>query len=215
MSTYLVKHFLKYNMIFQENSKGESAFLLQEGRVEISKEIDNKKKVLTVLTPVALFGEMAILLDDNRRTATAVALEDCKVVEIKKDDFEEFVKQSPQIMQTVLSVLVSRLKVATEKSMRVPSPFQGICQLMDLFVRHGVYDLDFLHTVKTFAQSFIIAPSKVNALLNSLAGLGMVEMWKHKDGSKRIRLLVQEEFAANAVKRVRVKATGGGGGLPE
>ena len=212
MSNYLIKSFLKFNVIFAEGSKGESAFLLQEGRVELSKEIDGKKKVLTVLSPVALFGEMSILLDDNKRTATAVALEDVKVVEIKKNDFEAFVKQSPQIMQTVLAVLVTRLKVATEKSMRVVSPFQGLCQIMDLLVRHGVQDLDFLHTVKTISQSFVIPPAKINTLFNSMAGLGLVEMWKHKDGSKRIRILVHEEFAANAVKRVRMQV---GGSPPE
>ena len=105
-SSFLVRNFLKYSVIFGEGVKGDSAYLLKEGRVEISKMMDGKKKVFAILKPVSMFGEMAILLGDEKRTATAVALEDSKVVEIKKDDFESYIRQSPAMISTLLNVLV-------------------------------------------------------------------------------------------------------------
>ncbi len=208
--TYLLKNFLKYHIVFKEGQKGESAYLLKEGRVELSKEINGKKKVLAILSPISLFGEMAMLMGDQRRTATAMSLDDVKVIEIKKDDFEDFVKQSPQIMQTVLDVLVHRLKVATVKSMQVPSVFAGVCQMLDLFARHGVYDLDYLNTAKAMATSFVVKGDKVKAVFNSLTSLNMIEMRKHKDGSKRIALLEREDFLIKSVERLK-EAKGGGG----
>ncbi|MBG0775053.1 MAG: cyclic nucleotide-binding domain-containing protein [Desulfovibrionaceae bacterium] len=208
--TYMVRNFLKYTVIFNEGSKGDSAYLLREGRVELSKEINGKKKVLAILRPLSLFGEMAVLLGDQKRTASAVALEDCKVVEIKKDDFEEFVKQSPQIMQTVLDVLVHRLKVATVKSMQVPSAFHGVSQMLGLFALHGVEELDYLNTTKAVAHSFVISPAKVNAIFNTLANLQMIEMRKHSDGSKRIGILEMDSFVAKAVQRLRTFKEEGG-----
>ncbi|MGE4296384.1 MAG: Crp/Fnr family transcriptional regulator [Desulfovibrionaceae bacterium] len=208
-ATYLVKSFLKYSVIFNEGSKGDSAYLLKEGRVELSKEINGKKKVLAILNPVALFGEMAVLLGDQKRTAAAVALEDCKVIEIKKGDFEEFVKQSPQIMQTVLDVLVHRLKTATVKSMQVPSVFHGVCQILDLFATHGTNNLDYMNVTKAIAQSFVQPPSKVNAVFNTLVQHNMIEMRKANDGSKRIQILEPEDFVVKAVKRLRQAREGG------
>lgn len=202
-ASYLVKNFLKYHVIFKEGSKGNTAYLLKEGRVELSKTINNRKKVLAVLTPISMFGEMAVLLGDQKRTASAVALEDVKVVEIKKDDFEEFVRQSPQIMQTVLDVLVHRLKAATTKSMQVPSAFHGVCQMLDLMAKHGVYELDYLHVTQTVAHSFVQSAAKVNAIFNTLAALNMIEMRKHSDGSKRVVLLEQEHFVAKAIHKLR------------
>jgi CRP-like cAMP-binding protein len=125
MSSFMVKNFLKYSVIFQEGSKGECAYLLKEGRVEISKILDGKKKVLAVLKPVSVSGRWPFLLGDERRTATAVALEDSKVVEIKKADFEDYMRKSPQMISTILNVMVYRLKTATAKAMRVPNLFSG------------------------------------------------------------------------------------------
>jgi CRP-like cAMP-binding protein len=208
MSSYLVKTFLKYSVLFKEGQKGDSAFLLKEGRVEISKEIAGKKKVLAILTPISLFGEMAILLEDQKRTATAVALEDVKVVQIKKDDFDEFVKESPQIMQTVLDILVHRLRAATIKSMRVPSVFHGSSLILELLSKHGVLDVDYLHLAKAISQAFMVPEQNVKSFINTLAELKMVETRKHEDGSKKIHIKEPKNFVTKAVERLRAAKAG-------
>ncbi len=202
MSTFLVKNFLKYSVIFQEGSKGEAAYLLKEGRVEISKVMDGKKKVFAVLKPVSVFGEMAILLDDERRTATAVALEDSKVVEIKKDDFTEYMRKSPPMISTILNVLVHRLRTATQKSLRVPNIFVGICTMLDLFAHHGQTRLNHLDTLNALAKSFNTSRESVEKALEMLERDSLISLESREDGEKTLVLLETKDFLGKvAAKR--------------
>lgn len=207
MSTFMVKNFLKYSVIFQENSKGECAYLLKEGRVEISKILDGKKKVLAVLKPVSIFGEMAILLGDERRTATAVALEDSKVVEIKKADFEDYMRKSPQMISTILNVMVYRLKTATAKAMRAPNIFQGIVGVLDLMGKSGAADINYLNAVNTLSASFNTPAESIEKALTMLADDGLILIQAKGGGEKSLVLSDPADF----MNMVMSKRKGNGG----
>ena len=93
--SFLQRSVLKHNVIFTEGSRGDEAYLLVDGKVEISGSVDGRKKVFAVLQPVAMFGEMAVFLEDHGRTATAIALEDCKLVVLNRDDLQGYIDSSP------------------------------------------------------------------------------------------------------------------------
>lgn len=205
---FLEKNFLRYSVIFTEGSKGDSAYLLKEGRVEISKLVDNKKKVFALLKPISLFGEMAILLEDERRTATAVALEDSKVVEIKKDDFQRLVMQSPPVISTVVKVLVHRLKTATQKSLRVPNLYLGTLQTLDLLAKHGVSQLDHMALINSLAQTLVTSPENIDKILGTIAGDEMIAYEKGGQGQKVVTLLETEDFMGKALDRRKKAAMG-------
>lgn len=194
MSTFMVKNFLKYSVVFQEGSKGECAYLLKEGRMEVSKLVDGKKKVLAVLKPVSIFGEMAILLGDERRTATVVALEDSKVVEIKKSDFEDFMRKSPQMISTILNVMVYRLKTATSKALRVPNLFLGIVNVLDLLGKSGAGDLNYLNTVNSLSVAFNTPRESVEKALQMLAADALIAVQAKSGGEKAISLCDAQDF---------------------
>lgn len=200
---FLVRNFLKYSVIFGEGSKGDTAYLLKEGRVEISKMVDGKKKVFAILKPVSMFGEMAILLGDDKRTATAVALEDSKVVEVKKYAFEDYMRQSPAIISTLLNVLVHRLKTATTKSLRVPNIFLGICSILSLYGKHGMVVLNYLDTVKHLSEAMNTSKDPIEKALNMLAEHKIIEFDVNTNSEKIIRLLETEDLAAKAAEKVR------------
>lgn len=200
-SSFLVRNFLKYSVIFGEGSKGDTAYLLKEGRVEISKMSDGKKKVFAILKPVSMFGEMAILLGDEKRTATAVALEDSKVVEIKKYDFEDYMRQSPAIISTLLNVLVYRLKTATAKSLRVPNIFLGICSILSLYGKHGLKTLNYLDAVKHLSESLNTNREQVEKALDMLSEHKLIEFNVNSNSEKTIHLLETEDLAAKAAKK--------------
>jgi CRP-like cAMP-binding protein len=200
-SSFLVRNFLKYSVIFGEGSKGDTAYLLKEGRVEISKMMDGKKKVFAILKPVSMFGEMAILLGDEKRTATAVALEDSKVVEVKRDDFEDYMRQSPAIISTLLNVLVHRLKTATTKSLRVPNLFLGICNIFSLYGKHGMRSLNYLDTLNILSTSFNTNKESIDKALKMLEEAGMLEFRMNDQRERTIYLLETEDIAAKAAKK--------------
>ena len=56
--------------LFQEGDRGEEMYIIQSGKVKISKRIRGVEKTLATLEKGEFFGEMAIL-NDKPRSATA------------------------------------------------------------------------------------------------------------------------------------------------
>src|SRR3954468_1151559 len=70
--------------IFAEGDRGEHAYLVRSGRVEIYKAKRNgEADLLGMIGADGIFGEMA-LIDERPRMATACAVEDTVVVVIPK-----------------------------------------------------------------------------------------------------------------------------------
>lgn len=199
---YLTKTVFKDTVIFREGSEGYTAYLLRAGEVELSKTVSGKKKVVTVLRPIAMFGEMALILQDHRRTLTASALTDLEMVEISKERFDEFIGQSPPMIRAVLDTLVQRLRVSTNKAAHVPTTFYALSLMVDLTVQHGVTELDFGHTCDALCQFFAITTEEASPVFDQLAQLGMIETMRQKDGSMGLKVLEKGHFAAKAVKRM-------------
>ena len=75
------KHFTTGTVLFREGDRGEEMFILQSGKVKISKKIRGVEKTLATLEKGEFFGEMAIL-NDKPRSASAETIEDCDMLGI-------------------------------------------------------------------------------------------------------------------------------------
>ena len=62
MDYFTTRQFYANDIIFKEGSTGHVAYILKEGSVEISLNTGKRKTVLALLSPVCVFGEMALLL---------------------------------------------------------------------------------------------------------------------------------------------------------
>jgi hypothetical protein len=170
--SFLQRTVLKHNVVFTEGSKGEEAFILTEGKIEISGSVDGRKKVFAVLTPVSMFGEMSLILESHARTATAIALEDSKVVVLNRDDLDGYIATAPAAIQAMLNVLVSRLKNTTQKALRAPNVPMGIVRVLDLFETNGKTDILYDSAVRQLADIFVCSPSTIEGYLQGLANQG-------------------------------------------
>ncbi|GAB6124510.1 cyclic nucleotide-binding domain-containing protein [Humidesulfovibrio idahonensis] len=172
--SFLQRTVLKHNVLFTEGSKGDEAYILTEGKMEISGSVDGRKKVFAVLQPVAMFGEMALFLDSHARTATAIALEDSKVVVLNSDDLDGYIATAPPAIQAMLNVLVSRLKNTTQKALRAPNVPMGIVRVLDLFESNGKTELHYDFAVRQLSDIFVCSPSTVEGYLQGLANQGHI-----------------------------------------
>lgn len=104
--------------IFDEGDRGDYAYLVKEGRVEIrvGSRGDNPQ-VIAVLKKGDILGEMA-LLDDRPRMATAIAKEPTKLVAISKKEFSSRLTDLDPSMRRVITILVQRVRDVTEEFMR-------------------------------------------------------------------------------------------------
>ncbi|WP_419785011.1 cyclic nucleotide-binding domain-containing protein [Pseudodesulfovibrio sp.] len=186
---FLMRNVLRHNVVFSEGAKGDSAYILTDGKIEISGTVDGHKKVFAVLKPISIFGEMALFLDDNTRTATAIALEDSKVIEVTKDDLDEYMKASPKVIASIITVLVSRLKSTTKKALKVPSIGMGVVRILDLFASNNTMVLTYDTTVKSLADTFVTTTDRIEQYIHGMAQQQLLAIGRDEHDSRIIRIM--------------------------
>lgn len=98
-------------MVFCENEPGRELYIIQSGRVKITKMVNGQEVMLAVIQPGDIFGEMA-LLDNKPRSASAICAEKCTMLAINKENFETMVKQQPQLATRLITLLSERIWMA-------------------------------------------------------------------------------------------------------
>jgi CRP-like cAMP-binding protein len=95
-------------IIFSEYEPGDSFYLIQSGRVKISKIVGDIEKTIDILQPPEIFGEMAIL-EGTPRSATAITVDTVKVLEFNRANFEVLMMGNPQIALRLLKLFTKRI----------------------------------------------------------------------------------------------------------
>lgn len=95
-------------IIFCEFEPGDAFYLIQEGRVQISRIMGDIEKTVDVLQPGEIFGEMAIL-EEAPRSATAIAVEKVKCLEFNRANFEILMRGNPAIALKLLKLFTKRI----------------------------------------------------------------------------------------------------------
>ena len=102
------KTFEAGSVIISEYEPGDCFYLIQTGRVQLVKCVNNKKKNLDILMPGEFFGEMAIL-ENTPRSATCVAIDKVEVLEFNKQNFELLITGNPQIAMILIKLFCKRI----------------------------------------------------------------------------------------------------------
>ena len=105
--------------IFKDNEAGEEMYVIEKGRVRISKNVPGiGEEALAILEPGAYFGEMA-LIEDSPRSADAIAHSPCLVQVISKEALDELMFIDKEIayilLWTFVRTLSERLRETNEK----------------------------------------------------------------------------------------------------
>jgi CRP-like cAMP-binding protein len=109
------RRFRKDEVIFHEKEVGDSLFVILHGRVKVAIFGDDGKEVtLSILTDGDFFGELA-LLDQEPRSATIIAEEDCELLSLQRDDFTRALEQDPGMSAALIQVLADRLRKANHQ----------------------------------------------------------------------------------------------------
>jgi len=101
-------------VLFREGEQGQGMYVVQQGRVTISKRAGEVEKILTQLGPGEFLGEMAFL-NDRPRSATATCAEDCRLLVIDPRTFEAMIRTNAEIAVRLIKKLAGRLAEADEQ----------------------------------------------------------------------------------------------------
>ncbi len=104
------------SLILKQGDRGESAYIIEKGRVEIFIETDFTDEqghpaihLVGTRGAGAMIGEMAII-DNAPRTASIRALEDCELLEITREDFTRRLEQSDPVLRMAMQVILTRYR---------------------------------------------------------------------------------------------------------
>ena len=94
--------------LFLEDDAGDSMFIVVSGSVNIvtfGRELEDGG-------PGGIIGEIA-LIDDGRRSASAMAAEDTEVLVVDRAAFRALVRKEPQFALDVMRIMAGRVRQAT------------------------------------------------------------------------------------------------------
>ncbi|MFQ6675021.1 MAG: cyclic nucleotide-binding domain-containing protein [Fidelibacterota bacterium] len=138
-----VRDYPAQQVIFHEGEVGDSLYLLLEGKVEINQALtlqlsrgsyDTREKAIINLTSdmFPVFGEMSLLGNDDKRTATVKATTGCKMGVNKKDEFFAICNSDPElgfkVMRNVASIVTDNLIKANQNVLKLTTAFSLILE---------------------------------------------------------------------------------------
>ncbi|NCS88755.1 MAG: hypothetical protein AUK34_02335 [Ignavibacteria bacterium CG2_30_36_16] len=101
--------------IYFANEPSKTIYFLKTGRVKITKYLlDGSEKIIAIVNPGEIFGEMAYL-DDGQRTDYAVTVEPSLVCAINKNDLASFIEQNPALNIKLTKILGLKLRRFSER----------------------------------------------------------------------------------------------------
>jgi len=103
------------SVILFEDDPGDALFVVVGGQVKVVLiGEDGREVILSVLGPGDFFGEMS-LIDDEPRSAHVIAMEDARLLVLRREDFQHALEEHPRIAIGLLRALSRRLRRADDK----------------------------------------------------------------------------------------------------
>lgn len=100
----------KRQPIFLAGDPSENLYLLKEGRVKITRlDESGKEFTLMLLEPGEIFGELG-LFDEAPRETSAVALEDSIICMMRRQDFEKYSANKPELSFKISKMMGLRMR---------------------------------------------------------------------------------------------------------
>ncbi len=146
----LLRVYPKDTMIMSENQSGADMFIIQDGKVKISKIVDGTEVTLAILKKGDMFGEMA-LLENKPRSASAIAEEECRLMTVNRQNFNQMVATQPQLIARLTTTLAERIFVMQRQlaNSQLTAPVEKMVDMLALQVEKAKISISNKTTFQT------------------------------------------------------------------
>lgn len=180
--------FPKNQPIYFANEPSSSIFFLKKGRVKLTRTSpDGKEMIIGLINPGEVFGEMAVV-DEGERSDYAIALDECLICAISKDDFSIFVSKNPELDRKITRLIGFRMRKYSERIEQLvfkDAPQRIISFIVNYAEEQGkkigdeIYIKPFL-THKDIADLTACSRQTVNSILTDLREKGIITFDRKK-----------------------------------
>jgi CRP-like cAMP-binding protein len=163
-------------VLFSEGDKGEEMYIIQSGKVKISKKIRGVEKTLATLEKGEFFGEMAIL-NDKPRSATAETIEDSDMLVIDRKTFDTLLRSNVEIAIRFIKRLADRLREANDQmeALMIRDNTSRLVSILAKKVRDGKSGAVTV-SIEDVAGMAGIESGQARMILEKLANVGILTM---------------------------------------
>ncbi len=164
-------------VIFREGDEGNEMFIIQDGKVKISKSIGNKDHVLAILGKGDFFGEMAIV-NRIRRTATAQTVTDTQLLAFDRQGFRSMIEKNSKIAMNIIDKLCRRLQQANmqiQQLKRKNAPALIALHLVYAFEGAPEDSIPFDKTLEEISLSLEMPLQEVEGIVQRMESEGIVK----------------------------------------
>jgi CRP-like cAMP-binding protein len=109
------REFARGTVLFREGDSGQEMYVIHAGRIRLTRGKKPRETILAVLPPGEFFGEMALVMKDQKRTATATVVEDAKLLVLDGTTFKSMVRNNAEIALRIIGKLAARLEAANSQ----------------------------------------------------------------------------------------------------
>ena len=104
------KSYRRGEVIFHQDDPGSAMHIIKSGQMKIATTSpEGEEVIMAILKDSDFFGELS-LLDDEPRSANAVAMEATQTLTLRRSDFTDILGRHPEMVTGVLSSLARRLR---------------------------------------------------------------------------------------------------------
>jgi CRP/FNR family cyclic AMP-dependent transcriptional regulator len=184
MSDYQTQLYERYGkkipantVLFCDGDVGEHMYVIQTGKVKISKKIRGVEKTLATLGKGEFFGEMAIL-NDKPRSASAETLEECEMLVVERKTFESLIRGNPEVAVRFIKRLADRLREANEQmeSMMIRDNTSRLVSLLAKGIREHKQATAYSIKIADLAGLAGIEATVAKSILDKLTHFRIAEM---------------------------------------
>ncbi len=101
----------KYSYLYVPGDSSDKIFFLVKGTIKIgSHSSDGKEVIKAILHPMAMFGEMCVVGEKNRKDFARVMNQDAQYFTLKVEDFKRLMRSNHQLSINVLNMIGDRLR---------------------------------------------------------------------------------------------------------
>ena len=101
-------------VVCREGEEGEEMYIIQKGKVRVSKRFAGKTHVISILEKGDFFGEMAIV-NRIQRTATVTAIDQVELLVFDREGLQNLIARNALIALNIIDKLCRRLQNAHMK----------------------------------------------------------------------------------------------------
>jgi CRP/FNR family cyclic AMP-dependent transcriptional regulator len=173
----VTRAFPKSTVVVSEGDRTDTLHIIVSGRVKIYVSDEKGKEiVLNHAGPGEYFGEL--VLDEGPRAATVMTLEPTRFLVVPKEDFRDFVANSPEFSLHLIRKLIRRVRVLTSdvKSLALMDVYGRVARmLLELAVeREGLLVIEERPTQQEMANRVGASREMINKILGDLASGGYI-----------------------------------------